>query len=156
MGLPCGTSGREPACECRRRETRGFDPWVRRVPWRRAWQPTPVFLPGEFHGQRSLVGYVQSIGSQRVGHDWSSLALIHTRSLLAGKCSLPRWLHEFRLSSLKHQVAAEGKSLGCSLLSQVECAIAQFTPCYKIEEANSVRLPLLLVVSKKPRFNSPT
>ena len=34
----------------------GFDPWVREIPWRREWQPTPVFLPGEFHGQRSLVG----------------------------------------------------------------------------------------------------
>ena len=34
-----------------------FDPWVGIIPWRRAWQPTPVFLPGEFHGQRSLVGY---------------------------------------------------------------------------------------------------
>ena len=33
------------------------DPWVRKIPWRRAWQPTPVFLPGEFHRQRSLVGY---------------------------------------------------------------------------------------------------
>ena len=33
-------------------ETR-FDPWVRKIPWRREWQPTPVFLPGEFHGQRS-------------------------------------------------------------------------------------------------------
>ena len=36
---------------------RSFDPWVGKIPWRRAWQPTPVFLPGEFHGQRSLVGY---------------------------------------------------------------------------------------------------
>ena len=35
----------------------GFDPWVRKIPWRRAWQPTPVFLPGTRHGQRSLVGY---------------------------------------------------------------------------------------------------
>ena len=34
----------------------GFDPWVRKIPWRRAWQPIPVFLPGESHGQRSLVG----------------------------------------------------------------------------------------------------
>ena len=40
--------------ECRRP---GFDPWVRKIPWRRAWQPTPVFLPGEFHGQKSLEGY---------------------------------------------------------------------------------------------------
>ena len=35
----------------------GLDPWVRKIPWRRKWQPTPVFLPGESHGRRSLVGY---------------------------------------------------------------------------------------------------
>ena len=35
----------------------GFNPWVRKIPWRRKWQPTPVFLPGKSHGQRSLVGY---------------------------------------------------------------------------------------------------
>ena len=35
----------------------GFNPWVRKIPWRRAWQFTSVFLPGDFHGQRSLVGY---------------------------------------------------------------------------------------------------
>ena len=34
-----------------------FEPWVEKIPWRRAWQHTPVFLPGESHGQRSLVGY---------------------------------------------------------------------------------------------------
>ena len=34
-----------------------FDPWVRKIPWRRKWQPTPVFLPGKFYGQRSLAGY---------------------------------------------------------------------------------------------------
>ena len=34
-----------------------FDPWVRKITWRRKWQCTPVFLPGEFHGWRSLVGY---------------------------------------------------------------------------------------------------
>ena len=36
-----------------------FNPWVRKIPWRREWLPTPVFLPGEFHGQRSLAGYSQ-------------------------------------------------------------------------------------------------
>ena len=34
-----------------------FETWVRKIPWRREWLPTPVFLPEEFHGQRSLVGY---------------------------------------------------------------------------------------------------
>ena len=47
-------SGKEPACQCRRCK---FDPWVRKIPWRRKWQPTPVFFPGESHGQRSLAGY---------------------------------------------------------------------------------------------------
>ena len=40
----------------RRHETRGFDPWVGMIPWRRSWQSTPVFLPGGSHGQRSLAG----------------------------------------------------------------------------------------------------
>ena len=35
----------------------GFNPWVGKIPWRRAWPPTPVLLPGEFHGERSMVGY---------------------------------------------------------------------------------------------------
>ena len=47
-GFPGGASGKEPAGQCRRRKRRGFDPWVLKIPWRRAWQPTPVFLPGEF------------------------------------------------------------------------------------------------------------
>ena len=53
----CGASGKESACKCRRRKRQGFDPWVRKIPWRRAQQPTPVFSPGESHGQRSLVDY---------------------------------------------------------------------------------------------------
>ena len=42
---------------CLQRGRPGFDLWVGKMPWRRKWQPTPVFLPGEFHGWRSLVGY---------------------------------------------------------------------------------------------------
>ena len=43
---------------CNRRYQRcGFNPWVGEIPWRRKWQPAPVFLPGQFHGQRILVGY---------------------------------------------------------------------------------------------------
>ena len=50
--------GKEPACQSRRCKRPGFDPRVGKIPWRRAWQPTPVFLPGEFHAQRSLVDAV--------------------------------------------------------------------------------------------------
>ena len=52
-----GTSSKESASQCRRYRRYGFHPWFRKLPWRRAWQPTPVFLPGESHGQRSLMGY---------------------------------------------------------------------------------------------------
>ena len=52
-----GGSVVKKACQCRRHRRRGFDPWVRKIVWRRKWQPTPVFLPGESHGQRSLAGY---------------------------------------------------------------------------------------------------
>ena len=46
-----------------------FNLRVRNLPWSRKWQPTPAFLPGKFHGQKSLVGY-SPWGCQRVGHDW--------------------------------------------------------------------------------------
>ena len=57
QGFPGGTSGKEPACQCRRCKSSGFHPWVWKIPWRKAWQLTPVILPRESHGQRSLVGY---------------------------------------------------------------------------------------------------
>ena len=52
-----GATGKDPACQCKRCKRCRFDHWVEKIPWRTAWQPTPVFLPGESHGQRSLVGY---------------------------------------------------------------------------------------------------
>ena len=51
----------------------GFDPWAGKIPWRKAWQPTPVFLPREIP-QIEKPGWLQSMGSQRVGHGWSDLA----------------------------------------------------------------------------------
>ena len=57
VGFPSGASGKESACQCGRCKRRGFNPWVGKIPRWRAWQPTPVFLPGIFHEQRSLVGY---------------------------------------------------------------------------------------------------
>ena len=57
LGFPSGDSGEEHACQCRRHKSCGFDPWVGQIPWRRAWQPFLVILPGEPHGQRSLVGH---------------------------------------------------------------------------------------------------
>ena len=54
-----------------------FDPWVGKIPWRREWLPTPVFLPGKFHGQRSLASY-SPWESRRVGHNWVTfITLLH-------------------------------------------------------------------------------
>ena len=69
MAFPGGASGKEPTCQCRRC---GFDPWVGKISWRRKQQPTLVFLPGESHGWRSLVGY--SPWGCWIGHNWSDLA----------------------------------------------------------------------------------
>ena len=69
-------SGKEPACQCRKHKRRGFNPWVGKIPWGRKRQPTPVFLPGESHGLRSLVGYTVL----RVAKSWTQLEQlsIHT------------------------------------------------------------------------------
>ena len=56
MGFPAGSSGKEPTCQCRGYKRCRFDPWVGKIHWRRTWQPTPPFWPGESLGQRSLVG----------------------------------------------------------------------------------------------------
>ena len=57
MDFPRGGSGKEPACQSWRLKRCRFNPWVGKIPWRRKWQPTPVFLPGKSHGWRSLAGY---------------------------------------------------------------------------------------------------
>ena len=56
LGFPGGTKGKEPNCQCRRHKSHLLDPWVWKIPWRRAWQPTSVFLPGESHGQEEPGG----------------------------------------------------------------------------------------------------
>ena len=56
-GFPGGAGGKEPTYQCGSQKRHGFDPWVRKIPGRRAWQPTPVFMPTESYGQRSLVGH---------------------------------------------------------------------------------------------------
>ena len=56
-GLPRWLSGKESAYQCRRHRRWDLDSWVGKIPWKRKWQPIPVFLPEKSHGQRSLEGY---------------------------------------------------------------------------------------------------
>ena len=63
MGFPYSSVGKESACNA---GDLRFDSWVRKIPWRRKWQSTPVFLPGKSHEQRSLAGHSPWVA--RVGH----------------------------------------------------------------------------------------
>ena len=100
QGSPGGASGKESAYQCRRCKRWGFLSWVRSIPWSRKWQPTPVFLPGKFHGQRSLGSY-RSWGCKEVAksYDWATnICWGHIKKLLT---ILPQWL--FRSSLLVRQ-----------------------------------------------------
>ena len=80
------TSDKETTCQWRRHKRLRFDPWVRKIPWMRAWQPTSVFLPGGSHRQRSLAGYSKHSHEQldateaTYTHSTVELIKIHTHA----------------------------------------------------------------------------
>ena len=62
-GFPGGTRGKESACQCRRCR---FNPWIRKIPWSRKWQRTPVFHGWKFHGQRGLTATVHGVANSQI------------------------------------------------------------------------------------------
>ena len=72
---PPGSVVERNCLSSRRHERHKLSPRVRKIPWRRKWQPTPVLLPGKSHGQRSLAGY--SPWGHRVGHHWATNTQFH-------------------------------------------------------------------------------
>ena len=122
LGASQVTHGKESACQCRSHRRHGFDPWVGKNPWKRKWQPIPVFLPGKSHRQRSLAGC--SPRGHRVGHDWSSWVWACSWSVKLGEIwrsclhlNLPHWgnslflffppqdsMHSVRSARIPHQV----------------------------------------------------
>ena len=68
MGFPGGSDGKEAGLQCRKS---GFDPWVGKIPWRRAWQPTPVFLPRVFHGPYRPWGHKESDTTEQLRFHFS-------------------------------------------------------------------------------------
>ena len=87
MGLPWWLRQKRIHLRCRRP---GFDPWVRKIPWRREWLPTPVFLPGESHGQRSVEGYSPPGHKKSDTTEWLALshALCTNVALLTTHCEV--------------------------------------------------------------------
>ena len=72
-GLGGFPSGKESTCWCRRHKRHQFDLYVGKIPWRRAWQPTPVFLPGESHGQRTWWAKVHGVAKSWTWLKWLSM-----------------------------------------------------------------------------------
>ena len=77
--FPGGSDGKESVCKA---GDPWFDPWFRKIPWRKEWRPTPVFLPGELHGQRSLKGYSPR-GRKEL--DTAEATDAHTRTWTSGR-----------------------------------------------------------------------
>ena len=93
LGFAGGTDSKRSAFQYRRGKRCGFDPWFGEIPWRREWLPTPVFLPWEFHGQRSLTGY----------SPWDHQEPYMTQWLTHKKPFTNVWLSRNFLNSLKGQ-----------------------------------------------------
>ena len=85
-GFPGGASGKEPTCQCKRLKRCRFNPWVRKIPWRRKWQPTPIFPWAEDSGR------LQSIGSQSQTLR-SDLACTHTKIAISWTHLTPATFH---------------------------------------------------------------
>ena len=90
------------ASQCRRQKRCGFHPWVGKIPWRRAQRSTPVFLPGKFHGQKSLSGFspvgrkelgMTEVTLTRVPHSWPFLCFIPFLTFLLASCLLLLFPH---------------------------------------------------------------
>ena len=82
LGLPWWFSCEESICQSRRC---GLDPWVGKIPWKRKWQPTPVFSPGKSHGQRRLVGY-SPCDCKRVRHNLVTQQQQRESQILVDSC----------------------------------------------------------------------
>ena len=103
--FPGGTSGKESVCQCRRRKRCSFDPGVRKIPWRRKLPPTPVFLPGESHRQRSPGADCFSLVAQSCPTfcdpmDTRLPCPSPTPRVYSDSCPLSRWCHPTISSSV--------------------------------------------------------
>ena len=94
--FPGGAGGNEPICQCRRHKRQGLDPWVGKIPWRRAWQPTPSSILAWSIPWTEEPGGLQSTGSQRTGHDWApqhSTAFFRNGRFVAALSPASYWSH---------------------------------------------------------------
>ena len=103
MGFPGGSDSKESACQGRKP---AFDPWIRKIPWRREWLPTPVFLPGECYGQRSLVGYIPRGCKESDTTEWITLSCCFSPPSFWHQLCWQLFQHHFN-NSQKHQLGVQ-------------------------------------------------
>ena len=121
----------------------GFDPWVRNIPWRRAWQSTSVSLPGESHGRRSLVGYSPQ-GFKDLRQDWSNLACMHTHKYI---------LNILQIKLLTNNIYVEKKWTHFLLAYWYRNSISITSQAFMITTLNLVTLYTSLTALKKSFIN---
>ena len=113
MDFPVGASGKEPTCQCTRHKRCGLDPWVGKMPWRRKWQPTAVFLPGNSHGQRNLTsfspwGHKESDTTERLSTHTLTYILCDLFQKLPGALQI----HLIQWGLMSHLITAAPQQLG--------------------------------------------
>ena len=130
-GFPGGTSVKEPVCQCRRPKRRGFDPWLGKIPWWRTRQPSPVFFPGESHGQRSLAGYSPWGHKELNTTEVTSHAHTHVYSIVnsfcrtVGKSNIVKQLYSNRNEFLKkmHIMSRDAQSASSPMPGFLVCQV---------------------------------
>ena len=133
QGLHRWLSGKESECQCRRL---GFDPWVGKIPWRSKWQLTQVFLSGESHGQRSLLGYspwgrreldmtkvTEHIRTQFNTHCWE--CNMHLKSAYFWIC---QWCFSVQFSSITQSCPTLCDPMNCSTQASLSITNSQSSP----------------------------
>ena len=115
-GFPGGTSGKESAWKCRRQKIHGFIPWVAKTPWRRAWQPTPVFLPGENPMDREAwQGIVYKIVKSWTWLKWLNIHALKHSALVKSVSQAGTWKIWFCEFGLVRKVVLLSGSAVCAL-----------------------------------------
>ena len=108
QGLSRWCCGKESACQCRKHRRHGFNPWVGKIPCSRRWQPTPIFLPGESHGQRSLVDFSPWAHKEL---DMTEQGCMMHNTFTSDTKSFEWFCKNFWSSRSNHAAAAAAKSL---------------------------------------------
>ena len=123
MSFPGGSEGKE-CLQCGRP---GFDPWVEKIPWRRKWQSTPVFLPRESHEQRSLAGYSPWVAKSRTQlRDFTFKVVMRMKWISIGK-AFSAWHKVISMCSLNLKKKESSLFSECPLLNKPQ---AFFPSCH--------------------------